>query len=112
MASFSVQQRSADRPPAAERDFETELACRRRAARLLAVGLNLIIAGLVVIFFFPRGHGGLREDIWLYRDYGQSGLVWGARGAGILMMLIGTLLLYIASRRLTAGVRTRGAGSR
>lgn len=99
--------------PAAEIALQRELVLyRARAGKLLIGGLVLTGFGIVVTLFLSPDGGAPRQDLWLYRTFGESGLVWGARGAGILMTLFGAWMLYIAARRLTAGVRGREASSR
>jgi uncharacterized membrane protein HdeD (DUF308 family) len=97
----------------AERALGRELrSYRRRAARLLLAGFVLLGFGIVLAFFFTPSDTAPRNDLWLYRTYGESGLVWGPRGLGALTMLLAIWLFYIAAQRLTVGVRAREAGSR
>ena len=99
--------------PAAEIALQRELDFyRTRAGKLLFGGLVLAGFGVVVALFFSPDEGASRQDLWLYRTFGESGLVWGARGAGILMTLFGAWMLSIGARRLTSGVRRREASSR
>jgi hypothetical protein len=98
--------------PAAEIALQRELVLyRARASKLLIGGLLLFSTGaLLALLYSPSGPP--RQDLWLYRNFGESGIVWAGRGTGILMALFGAWMLYVASRRLTAGVRGREASSR
>ena len=99
--------------PAAEIALQRELDLyRTRAAKLLFKGLVLAGFGVVVVLFFPPDEGASRQNLWLYRTFGESGLVWSARGLGILMTLFGAWMLSTGARRLTTGVRDREASSR
>jgi hypothetical protein len=97
----------------AERALERELSFyRARAAKTLVGGILLLVVGVVLTFFVSAGGQGARNDLWLYRTYGEQGLIWGGRGIGILLMLLAAWMLYRARRRLTVGVRAREASSR
>jgi hypothetical protein len=85
---------------------------RTSAGKLLFKGLVLAGFGVVVVLFFPPDDGASRQNLWLYRTFGESGLVWSARGLGILMTLFGGWMLSTGARRLTTGVRDREASSR
>jgi hypothetical protein len=63
----------------AERALGRELrSYRRRAARLLLAGFVLLGFGIVLAFFFTPSDTAPRNDLWLYRTYGESGLVWAS----------------------------------
>ena len=85
---------------------------RTRAGKLLVAGLVLFGSGIGMAFFFTPSETAPRNDLWLYRTYGERGLVWGGRGFGILMMMLAAWLFYISFRRLTVGVRALEANSR
>ncbi len=99
--------------PAAEIALKRELDFYRlRASKLLIGGLVLFATGALLALFYSPSGGAPRQDLWLYRTFGESGQLWVGRGSGILMALLGAWMLYVASRRLAVGVRGREASYR
>jgi hypothetical protein len=68
--------------------------------------IGAVICGLGLLYsawgFYahPQAQNAPERGGWLFKTYGQSGLIWGTAGLGFLALLIGCLLVWNALRAI------------